>query len=295
MTTQQRVLKFYVSGPVGKRTKNAIDRWRTPIQVAIEHLNHKPIDFKIDAPDGKQRTSQEIVADDLRLIDECDAVIAYVDNGLSAGSCMEIFYAAHVLHKSVYVIDCTSERLPKWIAAHATRIYRRGENEWSLRDFIMRRTMMACEHAATVADLKTLELDCTQTLSVPRESLISRVFSEITVNSSLDIDGKVVRTATEEKARGTWTTVRKDTLENLRSLQADLHIIGRVLPLPEGYGIDEGDVYKAGPLSKSRDSWNTFPSRGEAVIAMWIRRENGRKTALEAGAPCSRGGSPRDE
>lgn len=319
MTTAQPVLKFYVSGPVGKRTAGAIDRWRHPIQTAIRHLDHEALNFVIDAPEDKQRTPQEIVAADLHLIDECDALIAYVDNGLSAGSCMEIFYCAHVLRRPVYVIDCTGERnstrkscLPKWIAAHATKVYKRGEFEGcSLHDFIIRRTLMACEHATTVAGLKRLEaqffnekpLTCEDVKRLEeylqQQGEPGQFHRMVILNGSLDLDGKVVaknqaacaeemhaRTATEEKTRGTWPTVRKDTLEHLQSLQADLQIAGRVLPFPEGYGMDDrGGLLFAGPLSKSRDSWLLFKSRAEAVIAMWIQRENGRKTASEAGFP----------
>jgi len=66
--------------------------------------------------------AKKIVEEDLKMIEVCDAIIAYIDGTISYGTIMEIVYAKMMGKKIVIVVTNGYENHP-WIRYHADSVY----------------------------------------------------------------------------------------------------------------------------------------------------------------------------
>ncbi len=290
----QHVFKFYLSGPIGQRSRTQIDAWRAVMRHMVKQLDHEVVDFVIDPPRGRQRTPEEIVAADLALLAQCDAMIAYCDDKTSAGSAMEIFHMAHNLKRPVYVIDATRSEtgLAKWIRAHATRVYscsvhegRRAGGSSAHRDFVRRATAMAVEN-----------MTCREVARPLLEGLARAMPPECCVSNGGELTPEAVKRLDEyvKNNPGTWhkfliveDSERKDLLADMLALPRDtIYKALEALPLPEGTGVnDHHGTFYAGFLSNHISGWaGPFKNRATAVFALWADYAERRARALEAGA-----------
>lgn len=130
-------MKFYFTNPTADRVR------AREVQLLIEKSTGLTLDnpFYNNAGTPTKEIQQldkglpvsisedEIVAADLRKIQDSVGVIAYVTGKASFGSPMEIFYARGVLGKPVYTI-CYDEKLRKhpWLKYYSTNIFNSVES-----------------------------------------------------------------------------------------------------------------------------------------------------------------------
>jgi nucleoside 2-deoxyribosyltransferase len=120
--------KAFISGPIqGMENKQA---YREAISAISAQLGYEVIDpwlrekiiYKGDEPCWWTKVpAVDFVERDLADIEKCDVLIAYLPK-LSAGTCMELFYAKRKGKKVIVIseIDCLSP----WIVVHSDRILR---------------------------------------------------------------------------------------------------------------------------------------------------------------------------
>ena len=131
----QQKHRIYLAGPIFGRSKSDVRSWREEAAARLTFLGAEPLD-----PCRRDYTGIEyvddnpakIVAEDLAEIDGCSAIIAMVD-APSAGTSMEIFYAAHVRKIPVIAITPDSIAVSPWISHHAEIV------KWSANDLGMGR------------------------------------------------------------------------------------------------------------------------------------------------------------
>lgn len=80
---------------------------------------------QIDAGQKTTVSPEEIVGRDLKLIKDCDGLIAYLSSDKNMGSCMEIAIASCMWSKPVYVI-ATQDHLAShpWVVYFANKVFR---------------------------------------------------------------------------------------------------------------------------------------------------------------------------
>lgn len=130
----------YLCGPINNRQFTAAERWRetaeqllapeftvlTPLRgrgSVKEHAANAAGAYTGTAT-AAEFTPRELVERDLMDIRMSRAVLRFYD-GASEGSPMEAFYATHVLHIPVVVVNTTStpnEHLTVWLRHHCVRI-----------------------------------------------------------------------------------------------------------------------------------------------------------------------------
>ncbi len=67
-----------------------------------------------------------IVEDDIRLIQECDAIVARLTGSFTIGTHMEIVWA-YILHRKIYIICHENYSKHPWLVYHADKIFHSEE------------------------------------------------------------------------------------------------------------------------------------------------------------------------
>ncbi len=133
--------KVFISGPIqGMESKQD---YRQIIGGICARLNCEAIDpwlrekiiYRKDEPCWWNNVpAEDFVGRDLADIEKCDVLVAYLPR-LSAGACMELFYAKRKGKKTVVVSDMAC--LSPWIVVHSDAIVKRFEElEDALRQLL---------------------------------------------------------------------------------------------------------------------------------------------------------------
>ena len=133
----QQKHRIYLAGPIFGRSKSDVRSWREEAAARLTFLGAEPLDPCRRDYTGIEHVDDnpaKIVAEDLAEIDGCSAIIAMVD-APSAGTSMEIFYAAHVRKIPVIAMVPDSIAVSPWISHHAEVI------KWSADDLGMGRSL----------------------------------------------------------------------------------------------------------------------------------------------------------
>lgn len=133
----QQKHRIYLAGPIFGRSKSDVRSWREEAAARLTFLGAEPLDPCRRDYTGIEHVDDnpaKIVAEDLAEIDGCSAIIAMVD-APSAGTSMEIFYAAHVRKIPVIAITPDSIAVSPWISHHAEIV------KWSADDLGMGRSL----------------------------------------------------------------------------------------------------------------------------------------------------------
>jgi len=119
----EKTKKVFISGPIqGMEEKQA---YRDKIRSLLIKYGYLPIDpwqrEKVlyrasDEGRWKDALSRDFIKRDLEDIDKCDVLVAYLPK-LSAGTCMELFYAKLKDKKTIVV--CKLKNPSPWIIEHA--------------------------------------------------------------------------------------------------------------------------------------------------------------------------------
>jgi len=133
MTSQQRKKQVFISGPILGMENNQ-DYYRNTITNISQKLGFDVIDpwkrekHLYENKDNTEETEKQTTATcekygfiqrDLDDADRCDIMIVYLPK-LSAGACMEMFYAKHQGKTIIVVSDM--EQISPWIKAHSNTI-----------------------------------------------------------------------------------------------------------------------------------------------------------------------------
>lgn len=133
----QQKHRIYLAGPIFGRSKSDVRSWREEAAARLTFLGAEPLDPCRRDYTGIEHVDDnpaKIVAEDLAEIDGCSAIIAMVD-APSAGTSMEIFYAAHIRKIPVIAITPDSIAVSPWISHHAEIV------KWSADDLGMGRSL----------------------------------------------------------------------------------------------------------------------------------------------------------
>lgn len=120
--------RVFISGPVqGMENKQ---RYRDKISAILMKYGYEPVDpwkrermlYSAELKDWWARVqARDLIRRDLEDIDRCDALIAYLPR-LSAGTCMELFYAKLRGKKTITI--CRIKNPSPWIVEHSDIIVR---------------------------------------------------------------------------------------------------------------------------------------------------------------------------
>ena len=115
--------KVFISGPIQGTEKR--QHYRAQIQKLLTNYGYKPIDpwrrekVLYRGPPKEWWNNvppKDFIQRDLEDIEKCDILIAYLPK-LSAGTCMEIFYAKMKSKKVVIILELANAS--PWITAHS--------------------------------------------------------------------------------------------------------------------------------------------------------------------------------
>lgn len=115
----ESVSVIYLCGPINGRSNAEAKTWRSFVKKNWLGQCVDPMRRDYRGKELDPGVAASIVAGDLADIDECDVVLAFFDGGSFVGSSMEIFYAKHVLHKPVVVVNASGKPLSPWLIYHA--------------------------------------------------------------------------------------------------------------------------------------------------------------------------------
>lgn len=111
---------IYLCGPIQNRTDEQCVTWRR--EAALRWPGETLDPLRRDYRGRELENPAALVADDLADLISCDGVLVYFD-APSVGTAMEIFYAKHILHKPIVVIDATEGApLSPWLVHHTDRM-----------------------------------------------------------------------------------------------------------------------------------------------------------------------------
>ncbi|MCS7139424.1 MAG: nucleoside 2-deoxyribosyltransferase [Nitrososphaerota archaeon] len=122
------MIKVFISGPIQGMEHN--QEYRARIRRLLESRGYEVIDpwerekvfYRASREDWwKNVPPREFIERDLRDVERCDALIAYLPR-LSAGTCMELFYAKLKGKKVVSIIEFDNPS--PWITLHSDVILR---------------------------------------------------------------------------------------------------------------------------------------------------------------------------
>ncbi|MGB9684646.1 MAG: nucleoside 2-deoxyribosyltransferase [Candidatus Bathyarchaeales archaeon] len=130
--------KVFISGPIqGMETKQS---YRETIKHICIRCGYEPVDpwqrekifYRGTEPGWWERVpAADFIRRDLEDIEKCDVLVAYLPR-LSAGTCMELFYAKMKGKKTISI--CKLKNPSTWIIVHSDMIIKRiGELEEALK------------------------------------------------------------------------------------------------------------------------------------------------------------------
>ncbi|MEM2281554.1 MAG: nucleoside 2-deoxyribosyltransferase [Candidatus Bathyarchaeia archaeon] len=121
--------KAFISGPIqGMENRQS---YREKIRRICIRCGYEPVDpwqrekvlYKGDEPDWWMKVPPlDFIRRDLEDIEKCDVLIAYMPR-LSAGTCMELFYAKLKGKKTICI--CRLKNPSPWIIAHSDTVIKR--------------------------------------------------------------------------------------------------------------------------------------------------------------------------
>lgn len=130
--------KIFISGPIQNMETEQV--YRDVISEICVRCDYEPIDpwkrekilYKATDPDWWSKVpAVDFIKRDLEDIEKCDVLIAYFPR-LSAGTCMELFYAKLKGKKTICV--CQIDNPSPWIIAHSDIIIKNIEDlEYALQ------------------------------------------------------------------------------------------------------------------------------------------------------------------
>lgn len=124
---QQRILTLYLCGPIKDRSDADCRTWRNWIKQHWPGRCLDPMDRDYRRLVAwSESDAEKLVHQDLADIDQSDGLVVYYDRP-SVGTSMEIFYAAHVRRKPVFLINASETGLPSgylspWLLYHVSGI-----------------------------------------------------------------------------------------------------------------------------------------------------------------------------
>jgi nucleoside 2-deoxyribosyltransferase len=125
------VKKVFISGPI--QNMETEQSYRDVISEICVRCGYEPVDpwqrekilYRATEPDWWSKVSAvDFIKRDLEDIEKCDVLIAYFPK-LSAGTCMELFYAKLKGKKTICI--CQIENPSPWITAHSDMIIKNIE------------------------------------------------------------------------------------------------------------------------------------------------------------------------
>ena len=132
MAEEAKKLRLYLANPF--LTRQRIREWELKMEAkyAIELVNpfydtpRADIE-KIDNGENVRATRTDeknvkLVAEDLKLMKECQGVLAIVNGALSYGTIMEIVYAGF-FGKHVFIVVSNGQITHPWLQVHGTRLF----------------------------------------------------------------------------------------------------------------------------------------------------------------------------
>lgn len=121
---QPRPLTIYLCGPIQNRLDSECRDWRNWVKQNWAGSCRDPMDRDYRELIWTPAKADQVVREDLADIDQSDGVLAYYDQP-SVGTSMEIFYAATVRRKPVFLINASGIRsgyLSPWLLNHVVGI-----------------------------------------------------------------------------------------------------------------------------------------------------------------------------
>lgn len=122
--------KVFISGPIQGVEKNQSYRKRIGSLLAkygyetVDPWEREKIHYELSQDDRLQSFPKDFIRRDLEDIDKCDIFVVYLPR-LSAGACMELFYAK--LRKRKTITICRLKNPSPWIVAHSDIIVKNLE------------------------------------------------------------------------------------------------------------------------------------------------------------------------
>jgi nucleoside 2-deoxyribosyltransferase len=109
---------IYLCGPINGRTDADATGWREAVKLHWAGATLDPMRRDYRGRELEPGIAAEIVAGDIEDIQACDALLVFFDKP-SVGTAMEMFYAKHVLDKTVVLIDASDKPLSPWLMHHS--------------------------------------------------------------------------------------------------------------------------------------------------------------------------------
>ena len=109
-------MKIYLAGPINGRSDSDCNDWRAEAKKHWPGETLDPMSRDYRGRELEPGIAEVIVAGDMEDIENCNALLAYVDKP-SIGTSMEVFYAKHVLKMPVVVVH-PGERPSPWLIEH---------------------------------------------------------------------------------------------------------------------------------------------------------------------------------
>ena len=177
----QQKHRIYLAGPIFGRSKSDVRSWREEAAARLTFLGAEPLDPCRRDYTGIEHVDDnpaKIVAEDLAEIDGCSAIIAMVD-APSAGTSMEIFYAAHVRKIPVIAMVPDSIAVSPWISHHAEVIKWSDFDDSDYREEVLVKARSAAIGHACARALSAISNDALRSKLAELERCISKQREEI--------------------------------------------------------------------------------------------------------------------
>ncbi len=114
---------LYLCGPINGRTDKDCKDWREFVKTHWEGTCLDPMSRDARGKKMDPNLAEEIVDGDLLDIRQSDALLVYYDKP-SVGTSMEIFYAATMAHKPVFLINASgNSELSPWLIHHTHVVF----------------------------------------------------------------------------------------------------------------------------------------------------------------------------
>lgn len=111
---------LYLAGPINGRGVSA-ELWREKVKRLWQGRCLDPLRRDYRGSEGLPGAAAEIVAGDLKDIDDSNAMLVYFD-APSVGTSMEVFYAKAVRKIPVVVLDASGRPLSPWLVHHSDAV-----------------------------------------------------------------------------------------------------------------------------------------------------------------------------
>lgn len=115
-------MKVYLAGPINGRTDADCKDWRTIAKQLLWPISTlDPMDRDYRGRELEPGISREIVFNDMKDIENSDALLVYFDKP-SVGTSMEVFYAHFNLKKFIVVVNVSGKPISPWMMEHSSHV-----------------------------------------------------------------------------------------------------------------------------------------------------------------------------